>query len=248
MADHESEPIHGDSPAFTTTHWSIVLASRAADPARSAVALEELCRRYWFPLYAFARREGRRPEDAQDLTQGFFHHLLSRGGLMQVDPSKGRFRTFLLTSFRHFAGDQGDRERALKRGGGSVLVSWDAVEAEERYIAAPAGGPAAEESFDRDWAWETLRQALGRLRREQEGRGNAAAFSRLEPYLTGEPPVGFYEQLSAAAGRTEAALRVEMHRLRQRLGELLRESVAATVAHPGDVADEIRHLRDLLAG
>jgi len=97
-----------------------------------------------------------------------------------------------------------------------VLVSWDAVEAEERYIAAPAGGPAAEESFDRDWAWETLRQALGRLRREQEGRGNAAAFSRLEPYLTGEPPVGFYEQLSAAAGRTEAALRVEMHRLRQR--------------------------------
>ena len=248
MDTQDSDPTVSGSPAFTTTHWSLVLASQATEPARSAAALEELCRRYWFPLYAFVRRRGHAPDDAQDLTQAFFEHLISHRSLHQVDRRKGRFRTFLLTAFGNFANDHRDKQRALKRGGGIAPVSWDELEAEDRFGAEPPGALPPEAMFDRDWAIETLNQSLAQLRREQPVRGNAAAFAKLEPYLTGEPPAGFYEAAARELGKSEPALRVEVHRLRQRLGELLRDAVAATVASPQDVGEEIRYLRDLLAG
>ena len=133
MENLERQKTGSGSPAFTTTHWSLVLASQATDPARSAAALEELCRRYWFPLYAFVRRDGHNPDDAKDFTQGFFEHLLAHRSLSQVDRGKGRFRTFLLTSFRNFLNDHRDKQQALKRGGGSTPVSWDELEAEGRF-------------------------------------------------------------------------------------------------------------------
>jgi RNA polymerase sigma-70 factor (ECF subfamily) len=243
-----TEETASGSPAFTTTHWSVVLASQGTEPARAAAALEDLCSRYWYPLYAFIRRGGRRPEDAKDLTQSFLAHILANDALHRVDRGKGLFRTFLLTSLTNFLKDDWDRQKAAKRGGGQHPVSWDELSAEERYARALVTLPTPEKVFDRTWADTLLEQALARLRAEYESKGHRELFAELKPHLTGEVPAGYYEEASATLATSAGSLKTAMSRLRSRLGELLRDEVANTVARPEDVKDEIRYLLTVLAG
>jgi len=237
-----SEETGGFSAAFTTTQWSEVLDARQTDPDRARAALENLCTRYWYPLYAFVRRRGHGPHDAEDLTQSFFAHLLSHEALRSVDPAKGLFRTFLLSSLVNFLNDQHDRHQALKRGGGKQLVSWDALTAEELYRHEPAEGLTPEKLFERRWALTLIEQVLSRLRQEYEASGKSELFRQLEGCLTGGVDLGFYEGTARLLGMNEGAVRVALHRLRRRLGELLRSEIAHTVTCPEQVDDEIRYL------
>jgi RNA polymerase sigma-70 factor (ECF subfamily) len=230
------------SPEFTATHWSIVLEARHTDPQRAQTALETLCARYWYPLYAFVRRRGHDPHEAEDLTQSFFAYLLRKDALLQVDPGKGLFRTFLLSSLTNFLNDQWDRRQALKRGGGKQLISWDALEGESRFQAEPEAPLAPEKLFERRWAMTLIERVLLRLRREYETGGKLQQFQRLEPCLTGAIGQGFYEEAAAALGMKAGAVRVALHRLRRRLGEVLRSEVAQTVATPEEIDEEIRCL------
>ena len=230
------------SAAFTTTQWSEVLDARQTDPPRARAALENLCGRYWYPLYAFIRRRGHAPQDAEDLTQSFFAHILAHDALSNVDRSKGLFRTFLLSSLVNFLGDQWDRAKALKRGGQKEIISWDAMTAEELYQHEPSGDLTAEKLFERRWAMTLINQVLARLRQEYEAAGKQELFSHLEGCLTGGIGAGFYEQTAKRLGMNEGAVRVALHRLRRRLGELLRSEIAHTVSGPGQVDEEIRYL------
>src|SRR5208282_1227884 len=234
----ETEGFEGRSPAFTATHWSVVLEAQRADPQRARAALESLCSRYWYPLYAFVRRWGHSHEDAEDLTQAFFMRLLRKEALNQVDRSKGRFRTFLLTDLKHFLNDEWRKERTVKHGGGSQPVSWDAMEAEERYQNESLDLLTPEELFDRKWAVTIIKQALLRLRQENEAKGKLELFLQLEPCLTGEISPGFYDQAAARLGLQPGSLRVYMSRLKERLRELLRSEVAETVTQPQEIEEE----------
>ena len=238
----QSEETGEFSAAFRTTQWSEVLDARQTDPERARAALENLCSRYWYPLYAFVRRRGHGPHDAEDLTQSFFAHLLSHEALRSVDPAKGLFRTFLLSSLVNFLNDQHDRHQALKRGGGKQIVSWDALTAEELYQHEPAEGLTPEKMFERRWALTLIEQVLSRLRQEYEASGKIELFRQLEGCLTGGVGLGFYEETARLLGMNEGAVRVALHRLRRRLGELLRSEIAHTVTRPEQVDDEIRYL------
>ena len=242
----ETETTERGSSAFTATHWSIVLEAQQTDPQRAGAALESLCSRYWYPLYAFIRRRGHDPEEAKDLTQSFFVHLLSKHALDRVDRSKGLFRTFLLTALVNFLNDERDRQRAAKRGGGVRPVSWDELKAEEMYRHEPADCLAPEKLFDRRWAFTLIEQALLRLRRENEACGKQALFQQLEPCLTGEVSPGFYDQAAAQLAMHAGAVRVARHRLCRRLGEILRSEVAETVTRPEEVEGELRYLLGVL--
>jgi RNA polymerase sigma-70 factor (ECF subfamily) len=242
----ETEGSEGHSPAFTTTHWSVVMAAQDTDPQRALAALGKLCRLYWYPLYAFVRRLGHSHEDAEDLTQGFFARLLRKEVLSRVDPNKGRFRTFLLADLKHFRNDEWDKQRAAKRGGECRLVSWDAMEAEERYKNEPRDSLTPEELFDRKWLVTVIELARLRLRQEYEAKGRLELFRQLEPCLTGDVSPGFYDQAAARLEMKPDRLRVEMRRLRCRLGELLRSEVAETVTSLQEVEEEIRYLFSLL--
>jgi len=230
------------SSGFTTTQWSVVLDARHTDPQRAQAALEKLCGRYWYPLYAFIRRRGHDPHAAQDLTQSFFAHLLGKDALSGVDPSKGLFRTFLLAVLVNFLNDERDKHQAAKRGGKNQIVSFDELTAEELYRHEPIDALSPEELFERRWAFALIQQALLRLRREYEAGGKRDLFERLEPCLTGDVPPGFYDEAATRLEMNAGAVRVALHRLRRRLGELLRSEVAHTVARPEDVREEIRRL------
>jgi len=230
------------SAAFTTTQWGEVLDAQQTDPQRARAALENLCGRYWYPLYAFIRRRGHDPHDAEDLTQSFFAHLLAHDALNTVDRTRGLFRTFLLSSLVNFLNDQHDRKQALKRGGGRQIISWDALTAEELYQHEPAGMLTPEKLFERRWALTLIQQVLGRLRQEYQSGGKAELFGQLEACLTGGVGPGFYEEAGKRLGMTEGAVRVALHRLRRRLGELLRSEIAHTVSTPSQVDEEIRYL------
>ena len=239
-----------DSPApgahvFGTTRWSIVLAAGGATPSAEE-ALAALCRAYWYPLYAFVRRRGYGAEDAQDLTQGFFARLLQKNGLAAVDRKKGRFRSFLLASMQHFLANEWDRGRAQKRGGGIALISIDDAEAERRYQNEPAEQITAEQLFDRRWALTLVDQVLARLGEEMAGAGKAAQFEALKFCLTGERGAA-YGEIARRLGTTEGALKVAIHRLRNRYRTLLRAEIAETVGSDADVDDELRHLFSALA-
>jgi len=201
-----------------------------------------LCRLYWYPLYAYLRRRGHAPPEAEDLTQGFFACLLERDALAAADPQRGRFRSFLLTSLKHFVADQRDRDRAQKRGGGQKIMSLDVRGAEGRYCLEPADNLTAEKLFERRWAQTMLELVLGDLRRQYARDGRQRTFERLKGFLRGKAARGSYGQVAAELDVTEAAVRVAVHRLRRRYRELLREHIAQTVASPEDVEDEIRHL------
>ncbi len=240
-------------PRFTTTRWSVVLSAGAARTPASADALETLCRAYWYPLYAYARRWGRSPDDAQDVVQGFFARLLENGALGAADPGRGRFRSFLLTSFRNFITNESARASARKRGGGVSVLSIDAARPEERYALEPVTDETPDRLFLRSWALALLRTVLGRLRAAYADQGKEALFERLEPFIVGAGD-GSYGDAAEATGLTAGALRVTVHRLRRRYRDTLREEVAQTLSERGDevpeaaIRDEISELLAALGG
>lgn len=233
---------------FATTHWSLVLAARTGKSVESRTALEALCEAYWFPLYAFIRREGYAAEDARDLTQGYFARLVERRDLEDVRPELGRFRSFLLVSVKHFLSNERDRERAKKRSPGPPLVSLDAQEAENRYRFEPADALTPETLFERKWAMTVLERTLRRLEEESSEDQKARRFEALRAHLTGDAPAASYRELGETLGVSEDAVKVAVHRLRRRFGELLREEIADTVDDSGEVDDEIRYLLGVLKG
>jgi RNA polymerase sigma-70 factor (ECF subfamily) len=225
-----------------TTNWSLVLRAGADDSATAREALSGLCEAYWYPVYAMVRRYGHDATNAEDLTQAYFTRFLEKGWVKEVSPEHGRFRSFLLVSVRNFLNNETDRERALKRGGGQRLVELDGVTAEKRYALEPVESTTPEMLFERAWAERVLARALERLRVEVTEKEGAARFERLKGHLTGDEPAGTYRELAEARGVGESAERVAVHRLRKRLGSLLREEIAATVADPAEVGEELRHL------
>lgn len=235
-------------PVFATTHWSLVLSARDPQSPQSAAALEKLCRTYWFPIYAFVRRQGHGPHDAQDLTQEFFVRLLEKKYLADVDPAKGRFRSFLLASLKHFLANEWDKTKAQKRGGGQVMIPIDIKSAENSGGFEPADHLTAENIFERRWALTLLEQVLRRLRAEYVRDGREKLFEQLKPTLTEASRTVAYAEIAIRLGTTEGAVKVAVHRLRQRYREVLRAEIADTVANPGEVEDEIRNLFAALAG
>ena len=235
------------SPAwFVTTHWSVVLSAREKDSPETGRALETLCRTYWYPAYAFVRGQGRSPEDAQDLTQEFFAHLLAKDFLRVVQPEKGRFRTFLRMVLKRFLANESDRRRAQKRGGGSAHVSFDTRLAEQRFQSEPASALAPDRSYDRRWALALLDEAMARLTRECDAAGKALELQQLKPHLTAERSALPYAELAAALGTTEGAARVAVHRLRKRFRELFRATIADTVSGPEEAESEFQEVIQIL--
>lgn len=232
--------------AFATTHWSRVLAARDPDAPGSTDALNQLCQEYWRPLYAYIRRRGHGPQESEDLTQGFFEKFLAKDYLGDLTPGMGRFRSFLLTCLKHFLANQWDHDHRQKRGGGQITVSFDAARAEEDYGLEPADQVTPEIVYERQWAMTVLDTVLLRLRAELVQSGREALFNELKPFLRGENASGSYAEVSARTGLQETAVRVAVHRLRRRYGELLRAEVTRTVADEAEVQDEIRHLIDSL--
>lgn len=227
---------------FATTRWSLVLAAGGTASSQSRDALETLCTLYWHPVYAYIRRQGHSPEEAEDLTQGFFARLLESSALEAADPQRGRFRSFLLTSVKHFLADERDKLHAQKRGGGRRPVSLDLRHAEGRYLLEPADDVTPEKLFERHWAQTVLELVLAELRRRYARDGKEHIFECLKGFLRGRTARGSYSAAGAELGMTQAAARVAVHRLRQRYRELLCEHIAQTVASPEDIDDEIRHL------
>jgi RNA polymerase sigma-70 factor (ECF subfamily) len=232
---------------FATTHWSVVLAAREEDTPLAAEALETLCRAYWYPLYAFVRRQGRNPEDAQDLTQGFFAHLLRKDFLSGVGPEKGRFRSFLLACLKHFLADEWEKARTAKRGGNCIEMRLDFAGAEERYQLEACVEADPESLYERRWAIDVLDQVLNRLQREAVASGRETVFEQLQGCLLGERPTETYAQLGARLDMSETAVKVSVHRLRRRYRELLHEEIAHTVTHPEEIDEEMRYLFEVVS-
>jgi len=235
---------HG-AVAFTTTHWSVVLQAQGESPAAKA-ALEKLCRTYWKPLYAFVRRQGVGPEEAEDLTQGFFALLLERRDLDAVRKEKGRLRSYLLTSLKHFLASEQRRAMAAKRGKGQQLVRLEELSANERVEMEVASPLSADQLYERRWALTLMEQVLKRLRDEYRTAGNASLFDSLKQLLPDEPGAPSRAEIAARLGMTENAIRQAFHRFRHRYQELLREEIAHTVAIASDIEDELRYLISVL--
>lgn len=232
---------------FATTQWSLVIAAGRRESPDADEALEELCSRYWHPIFAFARRRGHSKEDAQDLTQGFFARLIEKGDLSAADRSRGRFRTFLLTNFQYFLSNERDRQSARKRGGGTSAVSIDLAAAEERYELALSHDETPERLFDRQWCLTLLGEVLKAVRLEYLAAGREDVFDRLKEYLMGEAVKGTYAEAARDLGMTPPTVKVNVHRLRKTFRAALRQHVADTVASPADVEDEIQYLLRTLA-
>jgi RNA polymerase sigma-70 factor (ECF subfamily) len=226
---------------FRTTHWTVVLQARQHDTPESRAALEKLCRAYWYPLYAFVRRQGHSPHEAADLTQDFFSHLLATDALASVDPAKGKFRSFLLVSMKNLLANEWNRARAQKRGGGATLFSLDEEMAEGRYRLDPADESTPDKIFERRWAETILDRALTRLRQECDAGERARRFDEVKIFLLGTKAPSFAE----AAARLEmsvVAVKGLVHRLRRRFRDLIRDEIAHTVSSQEEVEEEIRHL------
>ncbi|HTV41446.1 MAG TPA: sigma-70 family RNA polymerase sigma factor [Candidatus Sulfotelmatobacter sp.] len=250
--DHTS-PYGGYSPrhVFATTQWSVVLTAGRAEFQQAQDALETLCRTYWYPLYAYVRRRGFSPADAEDLTQEFFAWLLDRKWLGKADPQRGRFRSFLLTSISNFLANEWDKARTQKRGGGKI-ISLERDEAENRYnwqplsYSIPESSFTPEQSFEWRWALTLLDQVMGRLTAEFEHEKKKELFEALKPCLLGDSSALPYATLATSLGMSEGSIKVTVHRLRQRYRQLLREEIATTVAVPEEVEEELRYLFSVL--
>jgi RNA polymerase sigma factor (sigma-70 family) len=231
---------------FRTTRWNLVRRAQEGEGDVARDGLERLGRIYWYPLYAYARRQSLKEEDAKDLTQAFLARLLTEGGLQSVDPSKGRFRSFLLACFKNFLSDARDSAKAVKRGGGVEFISLNSEAAAERYESesAPLSG---EEHYDRDWAQSLMSEALERLRGESRQSGKEERFEALQPFLMEEMSTGEEKDLRKKLALGESGLRSALQRLRFRLGEYLWTEVARTVRDTADVEGEMRHLMDILS-
>jgi RNA polymerase sigma factor (sigma-70 family) len=227
---------------FVTTHWSVVLSAREKQSPQSAAALETLCRTYWYPLYAYLRRQGRPPHDAQDLTQGFFARLLKKDYLQAVAREKGKFRTFLLVALKRFLANEWDREHAQKRGGFAPVVPIDQEFAESRFAADPSPNVQPDVLFDRQWALTLLERAMTQLQEEYVASGRAKLFEYLQSCLAREESALPYAEIAARLNLTEPAVKMAVHRLRARYREILRAEIAHTVSAPEEVEEEVRHL------
>jgi len=231
---------------FDTTNWSLIVRAKDGSSPAARAALASLCESYWPPVYAFIRRRGLQPADAEDLTQSYFARFFEKGYLHDFRPEVGRFRTFLRASVSHFLANEWDRERAKKRGGGTPKISLDAASAEERLRLEPVDRLTPEAVFERTWAAAVLARCLDRLREEQKAGGGRDRFDRLKPFLTSDGGVGQYAALASELGLGESTVRVTVHRLRRRFAAVLREEVANTVADPRDVDGEIRFMLEAL--
>ncbi|MDP6634521.1 MAG: sigma-70 family RNA polymerase sigma factor [Phycisphaerae bacterium] len=232
---------------FTTTHWSVVLT--AADPVapdrRGAMA--HLCETYWYPLYAYVRRRGNSAHEAEELTQEFFARLIEKEFIRNTDPEKGRFRAFLLVCLKRFLANEWDRARAEKRGGKTSIFSIDFHDADERYRREPIDGLTAERVFERRWALGLLERVLAQLADEMADSGKGRVFEKLKGYLMSEADTPTHECAARELGLSPGAVKVRVHRLRQRYRQLLRERIAMTLSDPGEVDDEIRRLFSALS-
>jgi RNA polymerase sigma factor (sigma-70 family) len=227
---------------FETTQWSLVVAAGGDDSSASREALAALCRIYWYPLYAYVRRQGRSADDARDLTQAFFASLIERRDFDDLHEERGRFRAFLLASLRHFLANDDVRRQALKRGGGVALLPLPFDDAEGRYRHEPAEPATPETIFERRWALTVIDRVLADLRRDSVEAGRADEFDRLKACLLGDTPPGGYRALAAELATTEGAIKVAAHRLRRRFQAALRRHIAETVLDPAAIDDEIRYL------
>jgi RNA polymerase sigma factor (sigma-70 family) len=243
------QPDSDDMPGrFPTTQWSRVVTAGSHDATEARQALSGLCQAYWYPIYAYIRHRGYRPEQARDLTQDYFAYVLERDLFAKADPTRGRFRAFLRTVCVRQLADRRDQEKAAKRGGGRSLVSIDPLDAERRYTREPAHELTPERIFDRTWALTLLDRVVERLRTEYDDAGRSAKFEELVSLLTRDPATGAYSETAERLGTTEGNVRVAVHRLRRRYGLLLREEIAATVGEVAEIEDEIQTLFTSLEG
>jgi RNA polymerase sigma factor (sigma-70 family) len=231
--------------AFTTTHWSVVLEAQGESPAAQE-ALEKLCRMYWRPTFAFLRRQGIAPAEAEDITQGFFAELLERRSLSAVRKEKGRLRSFLLGGLKYFVANEERRVMAIKRGKGQRPIPLEELRAGERIETEPADPMTPDQIYERRWALTVLERVLSRLKDEYLAADNAALFDSLKELLPDEPGSPSQAEIAARLGISENAVRQAFYRFRQRYQTLLREEIANTVATPGDIEDELRHLITVL--
>ncbi len=238
----------GEAREFATTHWSVVLAAGHGSVPAAQEALERLCHAYWYPLYAYVRRQGHAPEDAQDLTQDFFARLLEKQYFRLADPARGRFRTFLLTALKHFLANDWKKAHRQKRGSGQPLTSLDAGTAEQRFATEPVEEANPETIYERRWAATLLEKVLESLRREWTAADKGWQLEELKGSLWGGSNNSSYADIAARQQTTETAVKLAAHRLRQRYRELLRTEVARTVTDPAEVDDELRHLIAVICG
>jgi RNA polymerase sigma-70 factor (ECF subfamily) len=227
---------------FATTRWSVVLTASGSPSPTADEALATLCETYWYPLYAFLRSRGYSAEDAQDLTQSFFARLLEKETLRHADPTRGRFRSFLLASLKNFAANERDRTVAARRGGGVPAISLELETAEGRFGMELPSDETPERIYDRHWALALLDRAMSRLSAEAAHSGKPFQFDRLKPYLTGDQPRLSYSETALDLETSEGAVKVAVHRLRRRFRDLVRDEIAQTLSSPDDIDDELRHL------
>jgi RNA polymerase sigma factor (sigma-70 family) len=246
-----SFPLKGDAPLegsqFNTTQWSMVLLAGQPQIAHAEAALENLCRTYWKPLYAYVRRQGHGPQDAQDLTQAFFARLLEMQYLSLASKERGRFRSFLLTSLKHFLINDWVRSQAQKRGGGHTVIPLDEASAEQCCSQHTSQTLAADSVYDQKWALTLLESAMDRLREEYAAAEKGTLFDQLKPMLLAGGSAETYRTLASSLGMSEGAVKVALHRLRKRFGDMVRLEVARTVASPADIDDELRCLHAALS-
>jgi RNA polymerase sigma factor (sigma-70 family) len=250
MAISESNPVGNPAkaPVFATTHWSVVLtAATQNDTTRARNALAQLCRVYWYPLYAYVRRRGHSAHDAQDLTQAFFAQLLERQSLASVAPERGRFRSFMLAVMNHFLANEWKKGQTQKRGGGGQNLSLDWVAAEQRFDLEPATYAAPDKLFEKQWALTLLAEVLNRLEREYQNEGKADLFAALKQTLLGLRESQPYAELARKMGMNESAVKVAVHRLRKRYREHIRAEIANTLDEPQEVEAELQYLFQVLA-
>lgn len=238
----EEDPRVAGNSYFATTQWGLILSARTANSAQGSDAMEKLCRVYWYPVYSYILWRGYGFHDAQDLTQEFFAQYLAKDLLRNVDQSRGKFRTFLLTVLNHFLINQSQRVKAQKRGGRFTFVPLDNGAEQERHFCEPVSDLSPEEVFDQRWALTVLEQALKRLELEFTSAGKAGQFQILRAFLEGDSDAGAYRTVGAQLGMTPGAVAVAVHRLRQRFSSAIRDEISQTVANSADVEAEMRHL------
>lgn len=236
------------SPVFATTHWSVVVGAGAASSPEAEAALTRLCQTYWLPVYAFVRKRGHSPEQAQDLTQAFFANFLEKQQVTKANRERGRFRSFLMTSVENFLRNENDRAQAQKRGGGRPLLSLDEQDAEAHYLQEPTTEMDPAKAFEQRWAATLLDMVLKRLQAEFGETGRGDLFDAFQPHLWDDAEATPYPALAQRFGLSLANIKVTAHRMRQRYRELLREEIAHTVSLPSQVDDEIRYLMQVVSG
>lgn len=237
----------GGNGSFRTTQWTAVITAGNRNDPEADAALAQLCETYWYPIYAYIRRRGASPEDAEDLTQEFFARLLQRNFLEGITREGGKFRSFLLTAVNRFLCNEWRRNQAEKRGGGKVLVSLDR-QAEDRYRLEPVDEMTPEKLFERRWAFTLLDEVMGCIRDEYAHAGRATLFKRLQPYITGGADLPGYGAIAPTLGMSETAVKTAVHRLRARFNERLRQEIMRTVGSVGEVDGEVRYLISVSAG